>query len=182
VNDFPVSFTHVAIPRVSQRTYLKAKVKNRTTAPLLPGRINVFFEGTFVNASKIKYVNPADSFDVPVGIDESILVERETFDQTSKIKGMLRKKEKKILGYKMKAKNFKKTDVKLKIFDQIPIAKFEKIVVNVLTIDPKPVEKKEKKDDGLLEWDISLKPGEEKVLTVKYEVIFPKGMLVEEWN
>jgi uncharacterized protein (TIGR02231 family) len=174
---------HVAVPRRSEHTFLKAIVKNNSGNPFLAGPINVFYNGTFVNTSHIDFVNPGSTFELAVGVDDSIQVIREPLPEASRIKGVFKKKEKKHLGYYIKIKNFHKTPIKIKIFDQLPISKNKDIQIINTLIKPDPkIQKIEDtvKEDGILEWEIELKSNTTKSIKVEYDVVYPKGMQVEE--
>lgn len=175
-----IELEHVAVPRRSGQTFLKAIVNNNTDTPFLAGRVNIFLDGTFVNTASIDFVNPGDSFEVPVGVDESVHVVREPIREQVKTKGVFKKMEKKHLGYLIKAKNFGKSVVKLRVNDQLPVSGDKKIRVVPVLIRPE-VEKREKsKDDGILEWLLTLGPGESREIRVEYDVFHPEGMRIKE--
>jgi hypothetical protein len=180
IQDVKLDMEHVAVPRRSEHTFLKAVVKNISTTPFLAGKINIFLNGTFVNTASIDFINPKDTFEVPVGLDESVKVTRETLKETSKEKGLFKKKKKKHMGYLIHAKNFGKSPIKLTIIDQIPVSSDKKIQVTTTRIEPTPKKQKKEKDDGILQWQLNLQPGEKKTLRVEYDIFYPQGMKIEE--
>lgn len=56
--EFPAHFRYSAVPKLSQYAYLKAKVKNTTSFPLLPGSSSIFLDNSFVSKSEMKLVAP----------------------------------------------------------------------------------------------------------------------------
>jgi len=85
-------------------------------------------------------------------------------------------------GYAIKVKNLKEHTVAVTVRDLVPVSKDEKIAINVETISPnvlKPKEEETKK--GILSWKLTLAPGEEKTITVKYTVIHPKEIEIQKY-
>ena len=60
------------------------------------------------------------------------------------------------------------------VYDQIPISTDEKIVVDVLEL----TEGSLNKENGKVEWKLSLQPNETKTITIKYSVKYPKDKQV----
>ncbi|MCP5050932.1 MAG: mucoidy inhibitor MuiA family protein, partial [bacterium] len=172
---------YIAIPFLSSNTFVETKVENTLDSPLRAGPISVFLDGSFVNTSYIRFLNPGESFDVPLGIDKGILVERKPVGDESEIRGFFKKKSRIPLGYKITVKNLKHTQVSVKLRDLIPVSRGRKVKVRVIQMNPDP-EKPGKidKDKGFLTWRLRLKPGEEKVITVKYLITHPKGTSLQE--
>lgn len=175
-----VELEHVAVPRRSEQTFLKAIVKNASDTPFLAGKVNIFMDGTFVNTASIDFVNPGDSFEVPVGVDETVHVTREPIREEIKTKGVFKKTEKKHLGYLIQVKNYGKSTIRLRVNDQLPVSRDKKIRVVPTVIRP-DVEKREKsEEDGILEWLLTLGPGESGNIRVEYDVFHPEGMRIKE--
>jgi hypothetical protein len=178
----PVEKEHIALPSHSQHVFLRVKVKNSSDTPLLPGSINLFFDGNFVNTARLGYKNPDQSFELPLGIDKAIQVERTLLEKESTIKGFFKRKTEIPLGYKITVKNLKRNSVNVVLRDQIPVSKTQKVKVLVEEIDPKPEKQEEENQHGFLRWRLKLKPGEKKVITVKYVIRHPKDAILEEWQ
>lgn len=182
MQDVELDLEHIAVPRRSEHTFLKAIVKNISETPFLAGNINVFLNGTFVNTAKIDFINPKDTFDVTVGIDEAIKVTRENLKETSREKGLFKKKKKKHLGYLIHAKNHGKNPVKLIVIDQIPVSKDKKIQISTTKLTPLPMKEKDKKnkEDGILKWTLTLQPNQKQTIRVEYDIFYPENMKIEE--
>jgi uncharacterized protein (TIGR02231 family) len=177
-----VTLDHVAVPKVSENTFLRARIKNISNIPYIPGKISVFLEGTFVNSSHLPMVNPGESYELPVGIDDSVKVIRKSLSQVSKSRGIFKNKLQVMLGYAISAENFKRDRVELTIIDQIPVSKSEEIEVEVDQITPQPIPDKASAEKGIMKWKLELASGEKKTIEVRYRVIYPKNTLIEEWR
>lgn len=177
-----VTLDHMVVPKVSENTFLRARIKNLSNIPYIPGKISVFLEGTFVNSSRIPMVNPGESHELPVGIDDSVKVTRKSLKQVSKSRGIFRNKLQVMLGYAITAENFKKDRVELTVIDQIPVSKSKEIEVEVDQITPRPIPDKASAEKGIMKWKLELASGEKKTVEVRYRVIYPKNTLIEEWR
>ncbi len=177
-----VTLDHVAVPKISENTFLRARIKNLSNIPYIPGKISVFLEGTFVNSSHLPMVNPGERYELPVGIDDSVKVIRKSLTQVSKSRGIFKNKLQVMLGYAITAENFKRDRVELTIIDQIPVSKSEEIEVEVDQITPQPIPEKASAEKGILRWKLELASGEKKTVEVRYRVIYPKNTRIEEYR
>ena len=69
-------FSYSAYPRLSPYAYLGTRVKNAEDLQLLGGKVYVFLEGDYVGQSNITNIGPGEEFDLFLGIDENVKIER----------------------------------------------------------------------------------------------------------
>jgi hypothetical protein len=67
--EFDCQIKHVAVPRVETMVYLQCEVKNTSEFRLLPGRVTVIFDGSFVSQTFIRDVPAGDTFTCTLGAD-----------------------------------------------------------------------------------------------------------------
>lgn len=174
IQEFPAGFRYSTIPKASQYAYLKAKVKNDSDYPFLPGDTNVFLDNNFVANSYLKAVAPTEEFWTFLGVDESIKVEYKFVKKFDETGGIFVEKNKKIFEYLIKITNNKKTQEEIVVWDQLPISQNEKIKVKL--IDPSYKEDTEIlkiNEHKYIEWFFEPKPGEEILIPFKYSVEYP---------
>ncbi|MCK5051238.1 MAG: mucoidy inhibitor MuiA family protein [Candidatus Cloacimonetes bacterium] len=180
IQEFPAGFRYSTIPKHSQYAYLKAKVKNDSEYPFLPGDTNVFLDNNFVANSYLKAVAPTEEFWTFLGVDEGIKVEYrfvKKFDETG---GIFVEKNKKIFEYLIKITNNKKTQEEIVVWDQLPISQNEKIKVKL--IEPSYKEDTEIlkiNEHKYIEWFFEPKAGEEILIPFKYSVEYPIGTQIK---
>ena len=180
IQEFTAGFRYSTIPKHSQYAYLKAKVKNDSDYPFLPGDTNVFLDNNFVTNSYLKAVAPTEEFWTFLGIDESIKVEYKFIKKYDETGGLFVEKNKKIFEYLIKITNNKKTQEEIVVWDQLPISQNEKIKVKL--IEPKYKENTEIlkiNEHKYIEWFFEPQPGEEIIIPFKYSVEYPLGMQIE---
>jgi uncharacterized protein (TIGR02231 family) len=162
---------YTATPKLMPGAFVKAKVKNANPAPLLPGALNVFMENDFIGASALSLVGPEGIFDIFLGKDDGIKVQRKDKVRKEETSGFVNKTRILKVGYTIEVENLKKTTETLTIKDQIPVAQDAQIKVRLSSLNPKPT--KENKENGEITWELTLKSKEKKTIEVEFEVEAP---------
>ena len=175
IHDFPAYFRYSTVPKLAPYAYLKAKVKNESTFPFLPGETNVFLDNNFVANAYMDPVAPLEEFWTFLGVDEGMKVVYKFIGKYEKNEGIISKKTKIIYEYLTVITNHKKTDEEIVVWDQLPISGNEHILVTL--IEPKY----DKNTDLLkmdshknMEWFFKPKAGEKIEIPFKFSVDYPK--------
>lgn len=168
------SYEYAVAPKLDLDAFLLAKVTGWEDLNLLPGEANIFFEGTFVGKTFIDPNSIRDTLSVSMGRDKRIVVKRE------KVKGLNSRhviglNEKQTSAWEISIRNTKSDAIKIVVEDQIPVSRNNQIEVTVLDNGGA----KHNSNTGKLSWDLNLKPSENKKLTYKFEVKYPKDRRVE---
>lgn len=170
IEKIPVKAEFVTVPKLSPGVFLKSEVVNATSYPLLAGAANVFNDAAFVGRAYFKSVAPGEKFDLFFGAVDSVKVKR----QVAKVR-----KDAGILGgnslswnCSVELENFRKEEIALSLFDQLPISGNQEIKVAIKDVQPDSFETL---PEGKVVWKLLLKPGEKKTVTYRIEVEYPKG-------
>jgi uncharacterized protein (TIGR02231 family) len=178
--NFPAAFRYSAAPKLSPYAYLKAKVKNETDFPFLPGASKVFLDGAFVADSVIDLVSTGEEFWTFLGVDESVKIEYKLLKRFKDEQGVFEKKNRYVYQYETTVTNNKKADVELVLWDQLPISNDQKLVVKL--IDPKyqkDTDVLKKNNTDMLEWLLNLKPAESRKVPFSFSVEYPMDVSVQ---
>lgn len=162
-------YEYQTVPKLRNRVFLIAKAKNWGSLVLLPGPMNVFFEGGYVGKS---YMNPQtteDGLPISLGYDPGVTIHRKLLTDVSS-KKTIGTNRKETYTYEISIRNNKKQDIKVKIQDQIPVAKNTEIKVEVLDIEGA----KHNQVTGEITWEINLPSAKEVKKKFGYEVKYPK--------
>jgi uncharacterized protein (TIGR02231 family) len=164
---------YVTTPKLDPSVFLKVHLTNNSEAQLLPGPLNLFRDGEFVGSVPMSIVPPTSEFDLFVGRDDSIKVERKEITSKRSETGLLNRKEVEERKYRITLQNFRPGPIHMLVYDQIPVSKNADIVVNqgAFSENPAAVDK----DSGKLSWEIELPPKVKKVIEFGYSVEWPKG-------
>lgn len=176
---FDAELKYQTIPKLSHYAYLTAEAINNSDYPLLAGMANIFLDNTFVANSAIKLVAPGELFKISLGIDESVKIEHNLVNRYTKDEGLFSKKNKIIFEYRITISNNKKIDCPVKILDQIPVSQNQDIKVEI--IEPKIKENNpglQKNDNGIIEWNHLISPGEKVNIALKFSLEYPKEITV----
>jgi uncharacterized protein (TIGR02231 family) len=177
-DDRPCKLSYVLMPKLVEFAYLRAEAKiPQDGATLLAGVANVFRDDNFVGQIELERVAPGQDFDLNLGIDEGIVVDRELVE---------RQVDKKFLGgnrrivcaYRLKIQNLQSTIVQTKLSEQIPHSRNEKIKVKLLKTEPATQLGKL----GLLEWQIPLAVQQTKEIYYQFSIEYPEDLSIEGFD
>lgn len=177
--DFPAYFRYSSVPKLAPYAYLKAKVKNETEFPFLPGETNVFLDNNFVANSFMELAVPDEEFWTFLGVDEGMKIEYKFIKKYEATEGMFSKTTRLMYEYLFIIKNNKKSKADLVIWDQIPISGNEEIKVTLV----EPEYKKDSPDlkmneNNYIEWLLKPVPGQEMKIPFKFSIEYPKNTAV----
>jgi uncharacterized protein (TIGR02231 family) len=179
VTDFAVEFRYSTVPKLSPYAYLKAKAKNNTAFPLLPGPTSIFLDNSYVAAGTLGLVAPLEEFWTFLGVDEAMKVERKLVNRFEKNEGVLGRRQKVTYEYLITITNNRKSEEEIVVWDQLPISNNQEIKVELL--DPKYKEDSpglKKNEMQFFEWYFKPKPGEEIKIPFKFSVEYPADRAV----
>ena len=175
IENLPVEYSYTSIPKISPSVYLKGKIVNTNNYPFLEGEINIFIDNDFINRTFLKTIVPTDTLELALGIDDKIQIKKVLINKFQESKGFLSGNKQISYEYEIQITNNRPTEESVLVYDQLPIPMNEDIKVNLL--EPKK-EKEELGNDQKLEWNIRIKPGEKKIIPVKYTVEYPDDINV----
>lgn len=167
-------YLYTASPKAREKAYLVARIPDWAKLNLLDGESNLYFQNSFVGKSIIDTHIGTDTLEISLGKDEGIIVNRERkrdFEQNRFFSGKKREER----HFEITVMNTKKEDVSVSVFDQVPVAVRDNIKINVLNSDGAELSEK----TGMVTWKLNLKPGEKRVLQLKYAVDYPKNQDLE---
>ena len=168
--EIPASYRYTAIPKLEKDAFLLAEISDWSQYNLLEGESNLYFEEGFVGRSILNPAALQDTLQISMGRDRSIVMQREKVGQFSK-KRSVGSNITESRGYEISLKNNKSQTVTLQLKDQIPVSVNSNITVTTGelsggTLDPLT---------GIVTWEITLPPGGQQKLSLRYEVKYPKS-------
>jgi hypothetical protein len=181
VETIPIQREYQTIPKMVEQSFLKAAATNSTSFPLLPGKVNIFYDESFVSSSTIPPVSANEKFTISIGEIGGIKVKRELVSKKTNESGLFSKKLQTIFEYKITTENFQKSEESITVIDQIPVSENKDIAIELLSVMPAPQKPKDEdtekeKHEGVLKWLLQLKPLEKKTIQFKYSVSYPKKL------
>lgn len=162
------------IPKLDEKVYLVAKVKNNSDYFLLQGEVAVFQGNSFIGTQRLHTPVAFDEeFTIALGPVQMIKVKRERIKQFQEATGIIGQNIRKQYGFVITLTNNSREEVSIEVLDQVPVSTDERIIVEDVKTQP-PL--KPEADTGKLAWQISLKPGESKKIEIMFAVKHPKDI------
>ncbi len=169
----PALFEHYAVPKLDKDAFLVARITGWEALNLLPGNVNIFFEGTYVTQAYLDPTNTIDTLDFSLGRDKKVIIERNMLNDYNAKKDIGTNKER-TFGYEFVIRNTKKSVVHLKLIDQIPVSQDASIEVKATEISGAGQDEA----TGILTWKLDLQPAATQKLKLVYSVKHPKKKIV----
>jgi uncharacterized protein (TIGR02231 family) len=172
--EFPAEFLYQSVPKLAEFAYLTARFKNDAEFPLLPGAVNIFFDGSFVANSAFGLIMPGQESDVSLGVDEGIKVEYRFIKRFKKNEGLVNKKVSEQFEYQLRVTNNRARVARIKLSDQFPLTGDKELTVKPLAPLARDGQKELSIDDqNRISWTIELKPAEKRELPLSFLVEYP---------
>lgn len=158
----------ICLPQIDVQAWAVARTKPLGKATL-SGKAHVSIDDVPTGTTTIEEKSPGESLVISLGRVPLVMATREALipakSEEKPDKGIF------VDGYSIRVANGLSSEASITVIDRIPVSTHQDIKVNTITLDPKPVEITQK---GLCTWKLKLKRGEEKVISVKYEITYPK--------
>jgi len=171
-------FYYYAVPKRSPLTFLVCKTK--ADKELLSGPLNVYFGGRYIGKTHLSEKKAGEEFHLSLGADREVMVKREKVKDKVKEtyfgkiqRGTIVRE----LAYKIMVENMKDRSILLKVVDNIPVSRTNKIEVKELTMNPEPAQKNYRNKEGVMLWEYTLAPEKQQEINIEFVVAYPKGLL-----
>lgn len=176
------AFSYSAFPFASPYAYLGTRVRNAKDLQLLAGDVNIFLDGDYVGHSKIPNIGPGEEFDLSLGIDENVKVERKEVEKKVDdvlIAGIASPNRKTAFKYLISVENYKPKPIDMIIYEATPVSQNDRIKVKItdVTIDPKEKDWNNRK--GIWRWEFKIDPKQKKEIIYSFIIEHPRDMAVE---
>lgn len=167
--ELPAKFSHKAVPKLDRDAFLMASIVGWEKLNLISGPTHVYYQNTYVGESYLNTCSVDDTLMLSFGRDGKVVVDKKLLEEFSNT-NVIGSNKKDNYTYEIVVKNNMNTELKMDLFDQVPISQESDITVNVNEIS----EASMNEETGILIWKVVLKPGEQKSYKVSFTVKYPK--------
>jgi uncharacterized protein (TIGR02231 family) len=159
-------------PKREEKAYLYAKVAMARGTPILPGQVSLFRDATFVGNGRLPQLAPGEEHELGFGTDDAVRVRHVVVEEKRAETGLISAAKTDTRNYKITVKNLHERPIAVAVLDQIPVSQNADIKVELLG---KSVPTKQNVDDkrGVLAWEMTLAPDEEKAVEFGYRTTWP---------
>ena len=168
--ELPATYQYVGIPRADKDAFLLADATGWENVNLLEGEANVYFDNAFVGKTILDPSEMGDTLHFSLGRDNSIRIQRTKVADKSTRK-LLASSQEQNMTWRITVKNTRNEAVALTLKDQIPVSQNSGITVTTEELSGGKLDK----EKGIVTWQLSLMPNEQKELMVEYKVKYPKN-------
>jgi uncharacterized protein (TIGR02231 family) len=166
-----------AVPRVQAQAYLYAKVTMPKATPYLPGPISLFRDGTYVGTGQLPLLPPGQEHEIGFGADDSVRVRHATVEDKRGETGLISSSQTDTRSFRITVKNLHERAIAISVLDQMPVSKQQDIKVE-LTGKTAPTRRDVDEQRGVLGWETTLQPDEERQIEFGYRISWPAGKSV----
>jgi uncharacterized protein (TIGR02231 family) len=159
------------VPKLDPKAYLYAKLILPKGAPLLPGSVSLFRDGTFVGTGALPVLSPGEDYELGFGADDQVRVRHVVTDEKRGEVGLISSAKTDSRNFRLSIKNMHERAVDLVVHDQVPVSQNEDIKVEY--VGPQPTKKDIDGKRGTVAFESKLGPEEERVIEFGYRVIWP---------
>ena len=165
-------YRHFALPKLSRDAYLNVFVPDWEKLNLLEGEVNLYFGSAYTGKSVVSLRNLKDSLEFSMGKDPNVKIQRTAVYQKTTGGGIMPNKTSEY-RWATEIRNTGRMPVKLKISEPFPVSVEKEIRVELNKDLSGAAVDKEK---GLLTWELTVQPGEQKKLEFGFGVTYPKAL------
>ena len=164
-------------PRLEAKAYLYAKIMIPKVTPYLPGLVSLFRDGTFVGNGRLPQLTPGEEHELGFGPDDAIRVRHAVLEEKRGESGIISSSKSDVRNYRITVKNAHAQPVQLTIMDQIPVSQNQDIKVELLA-KTQPTRRDVDDKRGVLAWDQTIQPDEERMIEFGYRVTWPAAKAI----
>jgi uncharacterized protein (TIGR02231 family) len=167
--ELDAALDYLAVPVLAPEAYARATVTNTSSLLLLPGPARVFHGARFVGETSLETVAAGEEFELQLGVDDQIRVERE-LRRRSTTKAMIGGTRTVDVAYEITVENHRPGQARISVHDHIPVPSDAEIKVRLREASPEPASQT---DLGELTWDLSLAAGQTAAIRYRFTVEHP---------
>lgn len=166
------------VPKVDAKAYLFAEMNVPKGAPVLPGQVSLFRDGTYVGDGRLPMLAGSEDHKLGFGIDDLVRVRHSVSQEKQGESGLISSSRTDNRGYMISVKNLHERAMNLTVLDQVPVSKNQEIEVELTGKTP-PTKKDVEDKPGLLAWEMKIGPDEERIIDFGYRVRWPAAKKIE---
>jgi uncharacterized protein (TIGR02231 family) len=167
------------VPKRDPKAYLYAKMTLPKLLSVLPGQVSLFRDGVFVGNGRLPQLAGGEEHELGFGQDDRIRVRYDVTDETKGESGIISTSKTDAKAYRITVKSLHERPMAVSVIDQVPIAQNQEIKVE-LTTKTAPTRRDMEGKRGLLAWDMTLAPDEEKVVEFGHRIVWPAAKRIQQ--
>jgi len=176
---------HIAVPMMTDRTFIRSNVTNTSEYILLPGQASIFHGSDYVGKTALPTITPNEIFPLDLGIDPAVTATRVLLEKETASTGLFASGKQTLYEYRISISNGHDEPIELQVWDRFPVSRNEDIEITLDTLsaplssDPTYVTSQQPL--GLLRWDLTIPANMtgDNQFTITWQVEIARGKDVE---
>jgi len=163
----------VAAPEQSLNAAVTLFMTNTADWPLLPGKVARYLDGTFLGMTEVDFIAKGEQFSLFLAVADHLKISRQLDRKQS---ALVRKTRTQMqVAFIVTVENLAAEPATFTLADRIPVSENREIRVDRVAVVPaaKP------DSQGIVRWDVTLKPGERREFRVGYQLEYPNELVFE---
>jgi hypothetical protein len=161
----------IAVPRLSDKVYLTAEMKNDSGLPLLEGSAKVYVGNDYLGEMHVPAVAAGETFSAAFGGLSGFKVSRKKLTMTDTTAGLFQNRRRVEYQMQIRLENLSQEPRQVEVQEALPISQQKEISIKSSgTPDKEATHESAKRlrEDNVRTWLVTVQPGAEKAEVVKY--------------
>jgi len=173
-HEMDVELSARAVPRQQTRAWLYVEAEYAGEAWLPPGRVSLFQDGAVVGQTRFAGLAPGGTLASSFGVAERIEISRQLVRDTRGTEGVVRRLNRLEREYEFEIVNAYSRALDILIIDQLPVARDERIQVELTAGSRNPDIRDFDDQPGVVAWRSEFAPGQTQRFRFGYRAVFPR--------
>ena len=167
-----------AAPAIDETAFLEASFRQADEAPLLPGRVALYRDGTYVGRGQMTLTPKDETVRLGFGADDKVKVARVAVRKIEGSAGIISSSKIDEREYKITVRSGHARPIRVVVEDRVPISEVDDIKVELLPVTTAPTERDVRDRRGLFAWSFEAAPGEVREIKLGWRVRWPADKTV----
>jgi uncharacterized protein (TIGR02231 family) len=170
--DLEPTLTVRTVPKLDAKAFLYAKLATPKTTAMLAGQVSLFRDGTFVGTGRVPQLAPGEEHELGFGQDDNVRVKYAVTDEKRSETGIISASKNDAKNFKITVKSLHERPIAVRVLDQYPISTNQEVKIET-TAKVAPTGRDPDDKRGLIYWDFTMAPDEERVLEFGHRITWP---------
>jgi uncharacterized protein (TIGR02231 family) len=170
--DLDPTLTVRTVPKRDPKAFLYAKLTTPRTTAILAGLVALFRDNTYVGNARFPQLAPGEDHEFGFGQDDNVVVKYAVTDEKRGETGIISTSKTEAKSFKITLKSLHQRPMSVRVVDQFPVALSQDMKVDITSRVP-PTARDVDDKRGVVHWDFTMAPDEERMLDFGYRLTWP---------